>query len=337
MNVAVVHYAYLTGEWEPKLRLQLDRYQASGLLDYCKNFYLVVTDTNNNPALIESLVQNYNNITLEYYSNNNLFEYYSISRIKNLVEEDPNLAILYFMLKGNTNNSYRNISKKILSLEKKQSVDSFVEMLEYILIDQWRSCLQKIQEGYDIVGVNKVHAQWYGNCWWSQSKYLQYNEKLTFNPESDSRWKCELWLMMSNPRHSLPSTKFYEFFSFWADNYYTSFPKFLYDNTDRKTLKFRVIKAYYGYFAEAQHEISPLRGDLNIVYDVTEDLQTIFDQYCEDKIKLKISYDEMFDDKYIHHDKRLKIYYSVNIDPTNVYVMSSLPTTKEIEAGKIEI
>lgn len=337
MNILVVFYAYLIGDWEDTLNVRLSRFKTSGLYDETTEFILVVTDHDNNPEKVKAFCNKFPKIKLEYYENNNLYEYYALNTVSDLASTYPNAGLLYFQLKGLTNISLRNFRKKTPSLEKMKSAESYLEMLQHILIDDWRKCVSKLQENYSIVGANRIHAQWYGNVWWANTGYLAKNKKFTFDPEKDSRWKCEMWLMIDNPTHFLPEVKFYEFFSFWADNYYSTFPKSLYNGTDRTTLEFTIIKAYYGYFAEAQHEMSPVNIDYNIVYDVTEDIIEFFNTCDKSKIHIRKSYEDIFNGNYKNLDKRLKIYYQLNTEPNIVHVVSSIPTTKEEELGKIEI
>lgn len=337
MNIIVVFYAYLIGDWENILDKRLRRFITSGLYEEATEFIVVVTDHDNNPDKVRTFCSKFPKIKLEYHQNNNLYEYYALNKISDLASTYPKAGLMYFQLKGLTNISLRNFTKKTFSLEKMKCAESYLEMLQYILIDDWRKCVNKLQENFSIVGVNKINAQWYGNVWWASTDYLTNNKRFTFNPEEDSRWKCELWLMMDNPTHFLPQVKFYEFFSFWADNYYSTFPKSLYNGIDRNNLEFNIVKAYYGYFAEAQHELSPIKVDYNIMYDVTEDIVEFFKNCDKSKIYIKKSYEDIFNGNYKELDKRLKIYYQINTEPNIVHVMSSIPTTRERELGKIEI
>lgn len=336
MELAVVHYAYLCNNWEDILQKQLDRYSKSGLYHKSKYFYLVVTDTYvSSNAKLKEMLAPYPKILLEYYSNNNLYEYYALKRIHELSLENPNLGILYFMLKGNTNKYIKNYKTNELSKEKESSVESFVEMLEYTLIDNWEKCYEKLKEGNSMVGANRIHAQWYGNCWWVSSNYLKYNEKPSFNPDTDSRWACEFWVINKNPQHTEHLSKFYEFFPFWCDNYYTTFPKFLYDGTDRTQIKFEVLKAYYGYFPTAQHEMSPIPLDYSINYDVTEEIKNNFTLSNTGKIDLKFACDDKLPESIKGFDKRLKIYYRTNLSPKDIHIISSIPSNNDTETGKI--
>lgn len=332
-NIALVHFCYMANDWEDRLTQQLNRIYNSGLYDELKEYYLVVTDVNNEKEKLDILLSKYPKIILEYYSNNKLYETYAIQKVHQLGLNNSNLNVLYIHVKGVFNN-LKNFKTKETSQQKKESIESFIEMLEYTLIDNWKKCIDKLNEGHHIVGVNCVYGMWWGNFWWTKSEYLKTNREFVFDENKDSRWKCERWIHIENPIHSTPDFKPYEFYHFWCDNYYTKFPKYLYDGTNKSTIQFNIQKAEYGYIAEAQHEMDFLPIDENVTIDVTEFFKKTYtnnlDIYLYDKLPLITNIEP-------HWNLKLKIHYTTNIDPENIYFVSSIATTRLEEITKIQI
>ena len=334
-NTAVVHFCYMAGSWEDILSQQLSRVCQSGLYDYSNEYYLVVTDVNNEKEKLDNILINYPKIILEYHPNNRLYETLAIKKVQQLGRNNQDLNILYFFSKGVTNNGIKNYKTKEVSLLKQKSVKNYREILEYFLIDNWKECVDKLNEGYHIVGMNCVFGMWWGNFWWTRSEYVKSNEEFTFN-EGDSRWKCERWIHIGNPIHSTSEFKPYEFYHFWCDNYYTIIPKYLYDKTDKSSIKYNIHKAEYGYFAEAQHEAQPLPLDENIIFDITEQVKEYFEKSESNKFDIYIEQKDLPVIDYPNLDKRLRIYYSTNIDDT-IYVVSSIPDTQPQFITKIQL
>lgn len=324
-NIALVHFCYMINDWESKLKNQIDRIFKSGLYFSLKEYHLVVTDVSNQKQNLLEIIKNYPKINLSYFSNNSLYETNAIKKVEYLAFNNSNLNILYIHVKGITNYNIKNYKTKEISLQKAESVESFIEMLEHTLIDNWQRCVEKLNEGYNIVGLNCIGGWWWGNYWWSNSEYLKKGNKFTFDEIKDAgnRWKCERWVQVDNPLSHTIGFKKYEFYHFLCDPYYTLFPKYLYErNSD---IEFYIQKVEYGYFSEAQHEAQSIPLDYDIIKDVTH--------FFEKKYigRLKLSYKDNFpniDDSVFkpHYEVKIKVYYNTNIDPENTYFVSSIPS-----------
>lgn len=334
-NIAVVHFCYMTNNWKDILCHQLLRVYQSGLYDHSDEYYLVVTDINNEKDKLDNLLINYPKIILDYYPDNKLYESNAIKKVQELSKHNQNLNILYIHAKGVSNNGIKNYKTKEVSLLKQESVKNYKEILEYFLIDNWKECVDKLNEGHHIVGVNCVFGMWWGNFWWTRSEYVKLNEEFTFN-EGDSRWKCERWIHIGNPIHPTPEFKPYEFYHFWCDNYFTIIPKYLYDKTDKSLIKYNIHKAEYGYFADAQHEAQPLPLDEDIVFDITEQVKEYFEKSNSSKFDIYIEQKDLPTIDHPNLDKRLRIYYSTNSNKT-IYTASSIPDTQPQFISKIQL
>lgn len=335
-DVVIVHYCYMVNDWYTKLINQLKRVYVSGLYKECTNYYLVVTDVNNEKFILDEILKIYSKITLLYYPNNQVYEGYAIQKIYELGLNNSNLNILYLQVRGITN-TLKNFNTKEPSALKKISVTYYVEMLEYFLVDNWKVCLDKLNNGYHMVGVNCIHGMWWGNMWWVSSDYLKTNEPYIIEEPEKNRWRAESWVVIKNPFHATPEYKSFEFYKHWCDTHYSVIPKYLYDGTDRNSLEFTIHKAEYGYFAEAQHEHQPMPWNTDYIVDVTNLVKSyisdynikFLDIYIDPSLLPKITFPkyredigiEVGDDWWV--DRKLKIYYSTNED-TNVYVVASM-------------
>jgi hypothetical protein len=325
----------MTNNWRDVLYHQLLRVYQSGLYDYINEYHLVVTDVNNEKDELDDLLVTYPKIILNYYPDNKLYETHAIQKVQQLGRDNENLNILYFHTKGVSNNGIKNYKTKEVSFLKQKSVENYKEILEYFLIDNWKDCIKKLNEGHHIVGVNCVWGMWWGNFWWTRSEYVKLNEEFTFN-EGDSRWKCERWIHIGNQIHPTPEFKSHEFYHFWCDNYFTIIPKYLYDKTDKSSIRYNIHKAEYGYFADAQHEAQPLPLDEDIVFDITEQVKEYFEKSNSSKFDIYIEQKDLPIINYPNLDKRLRIHYSTNLDNT-VYIVSSIPDTQPQFISKIQL
>lgn len=348
-DIGVVQYCYMANDWKERLVEKISRIYNSGLYDAAKEYRLVVTDVNNERSILEEILSKYPKITLNYYSNNKLYETHAMRVVHELAKNNKSMNILYTQVRGVTN-IFKNFETREVSETKRQSTKSYVEMLEYFLIDNWKQCSDKLDEGYHMAGVNCVYGIWWGGMWWANSEYVKNHPEFVFDENTDSRWKCERWIVISNPFHATPEYKSYQFYKHWCDTHYSILPKYLYDGTDRTSIKFNITKAEYGYFHEAADEThSTFYFDKDYIVDVTELVKnyikgkelSFLDIHIEQNVLPKINFPEVCtrtNTKAIeeHAPKKLKIYFSTNIDETE-YVVSSISTNKSNEISKIQI
>jgi len=123
-----------------------------------------------------------------------LYEYPAIELIKKTCK-DEDCNILYFHCKG--------------LLHENNSIDDWIEYLEYFNIEKYKHCLDKLID-HDVVGCNYYgltgdkyykNSPYYfllyerhfsGNFWWSKSSYINTLDNLPYN--SESRHKPEFWI-----------------------------------------------------------------------------------------------------------------------------------------------
>ena len=76
----------------------------------------------------------------------------------------------------------------------RQSIQDWIDMLEYFCITRFEQCIDELLNGYDAVGCNfKKDADephFCGNFWWANNKYLATLPDI----DSDDRIRCEMWI-----------------------------------------------------------------------------------------------------------------------------------------------
>lgn len=92
-------------------------------------------------------------------------EWLSINRLRELAFERPGEQALYIHTKGVTHSYYQC------------AIHDWRKFMAYFLIERWRDCVQKLDEGYDTVGCNWVEKASEDNAnflWITRAAYLKY-------------------------------------------------------------------------------------------------------------------------------------------------------------------
>ena len=254
----IVYHIYCVGNYIEIVTQQLNRLKTSGLYDWCDKLEITCVNTLGDFNAIEELVKDLNKVTLNKFTNNS-YEYEGINKVWEYSQNYKG-KVFYFHTKGvsNTYTTTQNIQE---SLCKKQGIAWWKEAMEYFLIDNYKECIQKLDE-YDQCGLTNINGWWWGNFWWSNLSWPKSNEK----PKIGDRWSFEAWL--NNCRRPL----IYEFYHFEFNPYYTKLPNDIYISKEKyKDSKIEVIKAFYGILGEQQDEGKPLLE--RVVIDVTDKIK----------------------------------------------------------------
>jgi hypothetical protein len=111
---------------------------------------------------------------------------------------DENVNVLYIHSKGVT--QYGSV--------RETPVKKWRNMMEYFLIEKWRDCVKKLNEGYDCCGINyQNHAAnikkesvlikiYNGNFFWTKTDYVKKLDKTIL---LEHRYSSENWISSSNP------------------------------------------------------------------------------------------------------------------------------------------
>lgn len=121
------------------------------------------------------------------------YEYPSLEHVRRIAKRDPGSFILYIHTKGvriEEGRTYRAQWRRYMA---------------HWLITRWRESIEKLEDGYDVVG-SILHKAPYpphysGNFWWATASHLSslpVPAPQTF--DSNRRAWAEFWLMASDPK-----------------------------------------------------------------------------------------------------------------------------------------
>jgi hypothetical protein len=161
--------------------------------------------------------------------NDNSYERFTLNYMKDNIVEDG--YYLYLHSKGVTKPQNENIK-------------DWRKCMEYFLIKRGNKCLQKLDEGYETVGIMKhpwaPYPHYSGNFWWANGKYLR---KLFSEKQIPSDYTGpEMFLMSSQPKD-------FDFFPIhlktpeW-NGYYHRLPESFYQDDNDSHLNDRYVHVY---------------------------------------------------------------------------------------------
>lgn len=258
MRHAVVYYGVLINDWQDHMIKHIERTISAGLYDATALFYVSVVDFDDQRDILENLLSKYSKIQIDYHTEitpNNLDkslrhhgEYWGVKLIDNLGKQYDDLHLLYLHSKGVVN-KWKNFDTKEYSEQRVKCVGDWVECMMYFLVDKWKESTDYLDAGYDTVGVTNVNRWWWGNFWWTKSSHIQKN--IEFMPVS--RWYSEGWLHEGNEKSN--EIKYYEWWHWSFDPFFTDHPRFLYDGSyDTTGKKIIIHKAEFGWQSHQRDE-----------------------------------------------------------------------------------
>ena len=122
-------------------------------------------------------------------SDTKLYEFPTIHMLDEFSLRNNNYSILYIHTKG------------VSRLEP--TIEDWRECMLYWNVERWRECKDKLDKGYDAVGINVVdmpirHFQ--GNFWWANAEHIRTLgtvDSITFKDRADltHRHKAEFWVL----------------------------------------------------------------------------------------------------------------------------------------------
>lgn len=312
-KTAVVLYASTRGDWERRVRRMLDRMVSSGLYDSTDELYLVVSDIQNkNQDVIGRIASEYPSCLVERHTTNVTSEHNGIARVEEIGNRpDQEYNILYLHSKG-VMNQYKTVLTQTEPYPiKVKGVETWIDMMEYFLIDQWVACLTKL-EFVDTLGVMNYAGWWWGNFWWATSEHIK---RLRKPYVTGSRWDCEAWLHDWHPEKN--TIKSYQWFQFQFNPYYTELPRELWDLSPKDNVSVVIRRVEYGCFGEQQDEGRPL-PDEPVTVDVTDFVESDFDGK---KMRVWNIFNKHGN---ICREPSVRIYYHTTSEPTVERVATSM-------------
>lgn len=317
--IIVIFYCFMINDWKEKLQRQINRLVSSGLYDGADELYLFVSDVDGNQKEeIDNMINHLPKIKLDYTNKNYGEGYLALSKVDELARSGNN-KIFYFHTKG-VFNKYKDFENKEIDELKIKGSNCWVEILEHYLIDNWKKCVEKLDD-HDCVGVINYGGWWWGNFWWVRSAHIMKN--IPFKQHyTGTRWGAEAWLHDSNTDKD--NIKIFEFNHFHYDPLYSSIPKYLYDGSvNEDDIKVEITKAEYGYFAQQRDEGRGLACKEIKKIDVTQNCKNALENnnfklngLCPHNCLVGV------EDPAFGIDKTLRIWFKTNIDPNNEYVIS---------------
>lgn len=143
------------------------------------------------------------------------FELSTLAAIKKDCDEtDEQFAVLYIHHKGITH----------VNRPDYQNVRDWRHYMQYFNIERWRDCVEKLEQGFDSVGVEWSGTtfkfpHWRGNIWWATSNYIRTlpvikrpkeygftnqlfldDHEYLADPSFDYRNDAEFWIGINDPR-----------------------------------------------------------------------------------------------------------------------------------------
>jgi SAM-dependent methyltransferase len=160
----------------------------------------------------ERIIKNYDQLVSEYiirkYPFVDIISYRDINAQENIYEGqtlkelyDYSLKnegyVLYFHNKGITNSSY--IQHGLIDEDKK-----WRQYMQKHCIENWEECIQKLNDGYDVIGSNfyKDYYPFAGNFWWAKTDYIKtLSDPLNINKyysKQDNKEAYKKWIGSGN-------------------------------------------------------------------------------------------------------------------------------------------
>jgi hypothetical protein len=292
----IVYHIYCVNNYLEIVTQQLNRLKISGLYDWCDKLEITCINTEDDFKDIEELLKNLKKVTLNKFTINN-YEYEGINKVWEYSQQYSG-KVFYFHTKGVANNYNNNIENK-KSERKVKGVAWWKEIMEHYLIDNYKECIEKLDQ-YDQCGVTNNGGWWWGNFWWANLYYIKPNPK----PLNGDRWYFESWLnIFRNP-------SYYEFYHFEFNPYYSQLPSDIYLNKDSyKDAKIEIIKAFYGTIGEQQDEGKQILD--RTVVDVTEQIKLNLAAHQYKAINIRAD-NRIAGDPHYGFEKVLEVYFTIN-------------------------
>jgi hypothetical protein len=274
-RIVVVYFVYCVGNYLEVAKTDIERLKKSGLYNDLDEMQVVVSlpDSSDETPYF-NLQEVYSGLDKVKFRKvyNNVYEHYGICTVwKESHKSDG--QILYFHAKGVVNKPSNSTPH---SEWKRLGDSSFIEMLKYYIIDNYKSCLEKLKT-YDEVNTSDSYGRGWpsGNFWWANMSYIRKN---SYPFESTySRFSSEAWLTYKRTDYSC--YQFYNRFSF--RDKFTYIPEASYKNPASLSDKvINLISAKYMVLLEPENET-----------DMQRPLET-HEQDCTDFIRENLNSNE---------------------------------------------
>jgi hypothetical protein len=221
MNLKIFYHTVNLPENDSLLQERFAKFKKSGLIDVAE-IYLCAPD----------------DIDLSNYKSNNVT---IVHHGGNLTDcEHPTLGVMHRIATETTEPFYSLYlhQKGITAIgsPSAQKMDDWRNLMDYWCIEQWRNCIDKLNEGFNIVGCNYNLGpvkHFSGNQYWATSEFIKTWPKLEL--PSNVSFAPQIDTVYNSYRHDaeflygrLPNIVPYTMFNSNVDHYHTEFPESLY-------------------------------------------------------------------------------------------------------------
>lgn len=155
----------------------------------------------------------------------NLYEFPTLQMLDQFCVYNQNYYVFYIHTKGVSRPNFKPI-------------EDWRECMLYFNVDNWKECVEKLDEGFDAVGINHIptpipHFQ--GNFWWTKATHITQLGNLKdvswiLEVNQTERHKAEFWLLSKE-------AKVYEFYNHHINPYVLENPKENYVRTNGSSRK----------------------------------------------------------------------------------------------------
>ena len=210
-KITIVYFIYCYKDYIDLVTTDFKRIRDVGLYDDCHDISIVYSIPNIEDDTVETdklnqIFNGYDKVTLHKYFGNN-YEHYGVARtwVESYKSEG---YILYFHTKG-ISAIYSDSNDH--TAWKRQADESFIEMLKYYMIDNYKNCLSKLEQ-YDLCNVSDSYSTGWpsGNFWWATKSYVR-DTNYPHNTPYD-RWASECWVNFNKVNYKV--FQFYDRFGF---------------------------------------------------------------------------------------------------------------------------
>jgi len=290
MNV-VVYHIFCVGDYLDVVNKQVTRIKESGLYEWVDSIYVSCVDINGEYLGIDELFEGMDKVNL-FKTTQNHYEWWGISKVWELSQHNEG-KVLYLHTKG-VSNKYVKIGHDEISDLKVKGISWWKEMLEYFVIDNWRQCVDAL-DNVDNCGATCINGWWWGNFWWANLSWTKNNQQ----PVQADRWYFEAWVNFAR------TPKIKEFYHFTFNPYFSILPDDLYrvDNWYQGK-NVEIIYGEYGVFGIQQDEGQFYQE--KTVVDVTDILIKNFEENNKKSLQIR-AHNELKGDPIFGHRKFLII------------------------------
>lgn len=205
--IFIFSHNYLTNDWRTIVSEQCKKIIQSDLSQNLDRIFFYVIDKDNSYQEFCDLISSY--FTPSTYSiiklEDNKYEFETLSGLKLLSKYYKHARYLYIHTKG--------VVSAYQQENNKDAVIQWRHVLEDFNINKWQFCIDKLQEGFDVVGTyyfqgdNGLLPIFAGNFFWITGEYLRQLADLSITTD---RGNCENWIFTKNPKYysnQIPTNK----------------------------------------------------------------------------------------------------------------------------------